>query len=148
MAEGPEVERFLHLVKRDMQKHERGAKAPVKGTPSVCHAGFNNSDERHATAHLQVFPSHLAVGTSSEPYMSMVADSTRYDPSCERSLASGYAEQFPFDVKKVQTTHYRNLGYLVNSLEPGVLCVASRGRALAIAAGYVRLNFFDATTED
>ncbi|KAL1674531.1 hypothetical protein EV122DRAFT_220444 [Schizophyllum commune] len=118
-----------------MQKHERGAKAPVKGTPSLCQTGPNNSDERHA-AHLQVFPSHLAVGTSSEPNMNMVADSTRYDPSCERSLASGYAEQFPFDVKKVQTTPYRRLEYLVNSLEPGVLCVASRGRALAIAAGY------------
>lgn len=80
--------------------------------------------------------------------MNMVADSTRYDPSCERSLTSGYAEQFPSDVKKVQTTHYRKLAYLVNSLEPGVLCVASRGRALAIAAGYVRPNLFEGVTED
>ena len=68
----------------------------------------------------------------------MTADSTRYTPTLE-PIHEEYREARPHDVKKVKTAKYRDVGYLLNHLEAGELCIGIRGKLCAFAAGYVRV---------
>lgn len=81
----------------------------------------------------QLHPRCMAVGTKARPYTPCSADSSEYDSSCE-------PDDPGFDVNKFDAAKAKRQSYeylIQKPLASGEMLVATRGKQMAIAIGYV-----------